>query len=188
MTKKRISEEQVDEMLFWYTFYDGNYGKVGTKVGRNRKVVRDIALKHNFKTKSHLMRNQVNKHFYGVDNPALARTLKMGLALMNTEELLLEEVHAYVSNKRRVSTRFRHMGDVVTVLKHVEDTMVHVTGEPNIRGRTLEEIDKHTAPEHKLTVENILDELSDEEKIEVRQRIIDNQREQIIQGKAIAVR
>ncbi len=189
MTKKKITEEQIDEMLFWYVFHDGNYSKVGTQVGRNRKVVRDIALAHNFITKAHLLRDKVNEHFYGVSNPVQARLLKMGLLLMDTEELLLQEVHAYVSNKRRVNTRFRHMGDVVTVLKHVEETMVTATGERDIRGRTTSEIDKHTAPQHKITIENILDELdNDDEREEIKQRIIDKQRDNIIKGKTLAVR
>lgn len=188
MTKKKITEEQINEMLFWYTFHDGNYNKVGTQVGRNRKVVRDIALQHNFATKAHLLRDKVNEHFYGVSNPVQARIIKMGLLLMDTEESLLQEVHAYVTNKRRVNTRFRHMGDVVTVLKHVEDTMINITKEPDVRGRTLEEIDKHTAPEYKLTVENILNELPEEEREEVKRRIIDKQKNNIIEGKVLAIR
>ena len=184
MTKKKITKEQIDTMLFWYTVYDGNYNKVGNHVGRNRKVVRDIALKHNFVTKAHLMRDRVNEHLFGVSNPAQSRFLKMCLALMDPEAGLLEEANAYVMNKRRVSTRFRHMGDVVTVLKHVEETMVHLTGEKNIRQRTLQEISKNTSTEYKLTVANLLDELNEEDSAALRKALIQKERSKIIEGTA----
>ncbi len=184
MVKKKITEEQIDDMLFWYTVYHGNYAKVGTHVGRNRKVVRDIALKHNFATKAHLMQDKVNEHLFGVSDPAQARMLKMGLALMDTDEHLLEEVNAYVTNKRRVSTRFRHMGDAITVLKYVEESIGNLTGERNIRGRTLKEIDKNTAPGYKLTVEKLLLELPEGEREEVKKALVEKQRENIIEGVA----
>ncbi len=187
MPKKKITEEQVDDMLFWYTVYNGNYAKVGTHVGRNRKVVRDIALKHNFATKAHLMRDKVNEHLYGASNPAQARMLKMGLSLMDTEERLLEEVNAYVSNKRRTSTRFRHMGDAIAVLKHVEDAIVNLTGERNIRGRTLEEVSKNTSTEYKLTVEKLLKELPEGERAGVLKELVEKERDEIIEGTVVSV-
>lgn len=182
MSKKKITSDLIDTMLFWYTVYDGNCSKVGNIVGRNRKVVRDIALKHNFATKSHLMRDKVNQHFYGVSDPAKARFLHMGLLFMDSEQKLLEEVSAYIHGKRRVNSKFRHIGDAIAVLNHVETAIINLTGERNIRGRTLEEIGKNTDTSYTLTVDKLLLELPEEDREEVKQKLIDRQRDEILEG------
>ena len=74
------------------------------------------------------------------------------------------------------------MGDAITVLKYVEESVTNLTGERNIRGRTLEEIDKNTATEYKLTVEKLLLELPEGERAEVLRDLVEKERMTIIEG------
>ena len=136
-TKKRknhaVSDDERDLMLFWWTVYDGNLSKTARKVSeltgikRSPKVVMDVSRRNNFATLSHVVRDEVNKEFYGNDTPGMGRMLKIAADLLEMDELLISDCKKYLQGFRR-GTKIEDIPQLLSVLKYVSDSVNNISG------------------------------------------------------------
>lgn len=180
----RVSPEERQMMLFWYTALNGNYSAVAKKVSsltgipRGRKTVMDIAKKHNFATYSHVVRDKVNKEYFGDDTPGMGRILKMAADLLEGDEELLDHALRYL--RRQENTRVESVTEAIKVFQYVEKSMGNITGSSDPKKEGFRKIQEREGPAIDMTLQQILEELPEKERQDVLQDIVEQQLDKIM--------
>lgn len=182
-----VTAEERQIMLFWWTVYGGNLNKTALKVSeivgfkRDRKVVFEIAKKHNFATLSHIVRDQVNKTYYGDSSPGMNRMMKMAMDLMEMDEEIISHIKNYLVGGQGRS-KITSFAEAINGLKYVTSDLENLTGKKGIKNN-FEDMAEQTQPEISISVAKVLDELDDEAKEKVIGEIIDVQTARILDYK-----
>lgn len=183
-----VSPEERQLMLWWWTVYGGNYNKTAKKVSeitgieRSRKVVFEIAKRHNFRTMSHIVRDQVNKQLSADATPGMNRMMKLVMDLMEIDEELLSQAKTYLIGGDG-KTKFTNVNEVLGALKYVTSDLENITGKKGIKSGSFEDTAAANKPEISISVQKILSELPEDERDEVVGEIIDIQTNKILDFK-----
>ena len=178
--KKRVpvSDEERQLMLFWYTIYEGNYNKAAKKVSeetgisRSRKVLFEVAKRHNFATLSHIVRDEVNRRFYGAETPGMGRMLKLTADLMEIDEDLLRQAKLFIQGRR---AKIEDIDQLLKVVKHVTQDISNITGDKDIKRSAFSEISKREKPKIGLTIDQITKDMSEEDKADVLGEVVESE-------------
>lgn len=188
MRRIPVNEEERQIMLFYYTLYEGNYSRTAkattkkTGIPRSRKVVLETAKKYNFATLSHVLRDRVNKEFYGNDTPGMGRMLKLGADLVEIDEELLMQVKKYLGLGVGRS-KIQNIKELLDVVKHVGAELSKITGDHDLKNSVLNKISQTEGPKMDLTIEEILRDMDPDQKADVLGQVIENQMNVILEYK-----
>ena len=188
-TKKRknhaVSDDERDLMLFWWTVYDGNLSRTAKKVSeltginRSPKVVMDVSRRNNFATLSHVVRDEVNKEFYGNDTPGMGRMLKIAADLLEMDELLINDCKKYLQGFRR-GTKIEDIPQLLSVLKYVNSNVNNMSGKKDLKSDSFHAIAEKARPLIGVTMEQVLKDMNEDEKLNVIGEVIEQQIEIIL--------
>ena len=183
--KNPISEEEKGIALIWYTLYDGNYNRTAKKVSevtgipRTRKVIYELAKRENFDVLANIVRDEVNKQYYGSDKPGMGRILKIVADVLEIEEDLMRQAKRYAQGLG--SSKIRNISELLSILKHVTSDLENISGEGNIKDSAFKKLAHEQGPAIAMTLEQITKNMSAEEKDSLLTDIIDQQTAKILE-------
>lgn len=180
-----VLAKEKQQMLFWYTVYKGNCNAVAkkltqiNKVKRTRKTVADIARKENFATKSHIIRDKVNKQFFGDDTPGMGRMMWLAENLLEFDEELLQDARKFMRGER--GTRCESIKDCLDIVKHVNTQLSNLIGAKDFKNEAFDKLQEQEGATIELSVQEILDDLPEKERELVMGEVVDEQISKIFQ-------
>ena len=187
-----VTDKERDLMLFYFTVYEGNYNKVAkivsqeTGIPRSRKVVYETAKRNNFATLSHVVRDQVNKKFFGTDTPGMGRIMKITSDVLEIEEEMLRQAKLYINGMR--STKVDNIDQVMRVLKHVTSDLMNITGDKNIKESAFYKMSDNQKNKIGLTIDEITRDMSPEERADLLGEVAENQITTILDYKGQSIK
>lgn len=183
-----VTAEERQIMLWWWTVFGGNYNKTAKKVSevtgiqRSRKVVFEVAKKYNFQTLSHIVRDQVNKEYYGDSSPGMTRMMKMAMDLMEMDEEILAQAKTFLKGGNG-KCEIQNFTELLNGLKYVTADFENITGKKGIKKNGFEDMAEQAKPEVAISVKQILKELSEEDRMMVTGAMVDEQHARILNYK-----
>lgn len=182
---KPVNSEERNRMLFWYTVFDGNYNKTAKRISeetghkRSAKVVMDTARKFNFATLSHVVRDEVNKRFYGTDTPGMGRIMKMTADLLEIDEEILVHCKRFMKGDR--TTKITDVKELLSATKQVLEELKNISGIKGIKDAAFHDLAAKTRPDITLTADQILGNLDEDERAEVLSEVVESQMTTILE-------
>ena len=186
---KRFTQDQIDEMLFWWVFCDENPYRaaqiISQKFNRNisRKVIHQISIREDFHVKAPFVKEAVDiyKRQNGADVPELSAEqimiLTMGRNMLNIDWMLVKKAKDFLAGNKKVSG-FESIKDVIVALKYVNDNVTNLFRQENLRKDAWDYTEEQDAGRISVSAERVLKELSKSDQYE----IVNKLEEKIIQG------
>ena len=185
--KIKVTEEERMIMLFWYTVFNGNYSQTAKRVSdemgyqRSRKVVMDTAKRWNFATLAHVVRDEVNKRFYGSDTPGMGRITKMTADLLEIDEDLLIHCKRYLRGDSKA--KIENISELLRVVNHVAKEVTNITGVSDVKKNAFAQISETMRESVGIGVDDVLQGLNEKGREEVVGRIVEQQITTILENK-----
>lgn len=191
--KPSLSQEEKDHMLMWWVYYDGNSQLVADKMTEfrgkrtSRKVVWSTAKTENFDAKAPMLKARVDQFIQEENNTGLQPVTpqeihftEVGLDLLSIDAVIIKQAKRFVQGDKRSNTPFKNMGEVITSLKFVSETIKGLTGKDvdEIRDEALTDVTKGLSKQITGDLVDLLDELPEDQ----RKRIVARYRKQVIEG------
>lgn len=185
----RVAQEEKEIMLFWYTALEGNISavrkkmKAETGIDRTRKVIKQVALRENFDTKAHLVRDKVNEYFYGTSNPWMTRSIKMGLDMLEIDEAILGHVKDFFkgnNEKKRFKGPFSSSAEALAAYKQVLSDISALTNEKDPKKKAFDTMAENEKPILDVNFKTLMDELPEEEQEELKDSLVLEQRNKLL--------
>ena len=185
--RKPVSYNERMRMLFWYTVFNGNYSKTALKVSeetgikRHRKVVLDTAKRHNFATLSHVVRDEVNKQFYGSNTPGMGRIMKLAADLMEIDEDILVQCKRFFMGAGK--SKIASVTEALRAIKHVTTDLENISGIKDIKNAAFHDLSEKTKPDIGLTMKQVLADLDPKEKHAILGAVVTQQIDTIVENR-----
>ena len=174
-----VSQDERMRMLFWFTVFDGNINRTAkqvtkeTGIKRNRKVVFETAKKYNFATLSHVVRDEVNKRFYGSDTPGMGRVMKLAADRLEIDEELILHCKRFLMGDHR--SKVKEIKELLDAMKYITADLSNMANVKDLKGTAFSQIAKKTRPEIALSMDQILASLDEDEKANVLGKVVDDE-------------
>jgi hypothetical protein len=138
----KFSQDLIDRMLVWWVQFDGNNQTIADEVSKyrgkktSRKTVREIAIRENFVAKAPMLKARVDeaiqsKYNTGLD-PLTAEQIhftELGVNLLTIDISIINQAKRFIQGDKRSNTPFKNMGEVISSLKFVFDTIPGMIGQ-----------------------------------------------------------
>jgi len=186
---KPLTGDEIEHMLFWWVALSGNSNKVAQKMTEyrgkktSRKVVWQIAQKHDFDAKAPILKAKVDAVLAKQSSTDLApRTsqeihlTEVGLDLLSIDRAIIKQSKRFMLGDKRSNTPFRNVGEVISALKYVAETV------PGLMGQNTNEMRDSALVSAEVNITQDFTELLNQLEPEQRDRIISRYRDKVIEG------
>ena len=179
-----VSEKEREIMLFWYTVFDGNFNRIANKVSaitgikRSRKVVMEVSQRFNFNVQAHVVRDQVNKKFYGDTTPGMSRIMKQVIDMLEIDENLLKHGKRFLQGDSQA--KVKNITELLNVLKHVKEDAKNLTGIKDIKNTAFNQMSERIEPAISYTIDEIMRDMDANEKADLLGEVVESQVQKIL--------
>ena len=181
---KPFTQDQIDEMLFWWVFCDENSNRTSKLItdrwDRNisRKVVNQVAIRENFHVKAPFVKVAVDEYRsvktagqVEVREASEIQLHEMGMNILEINYLLIKKAKEYITNTGRAESKFKSVKEVIDAMRYVEENILKLIGQENMVKDAFDSTDKIEGSKLRMSASKILKELPKREENEVLNRI-----------------
>lgn len=185
----RFTEEEKREILFWWVFYNENSNRtaqeVSVKMNRNisRKTIWQMAVRENFRMKAPFVKSAVDafRKKYSdeeIKTPETIQLTEMGVNMLEIDWMIVKQSKDFIAGSKRSTTPFKTVSEMVNALRFVQENVVSLIGETNIRKNAWDHTKEVEGGDIHDSAEIMLNELNRTE----RQEIVNKIEKRIISG------
>ena len=187
---KKFTQDQVDEILFWWVFCSENSYRtaqiVSQKFNRNisRKVVHQMASREDFHIKAPFVQTAVDayKREHGTEIPEMSAEqimlLTMGRNMLNIDWMIVKKAKDFISGNNKRASGFNSIKEVIDALKYVDGNVASLFQKEQLRRESWDYTEEQEGGRIAVSASKILKELSKSDQYE----IVNSLEEKIIEG------